>query len=208
MRTHGTSPGQARFIADLPDKMAEGLQRCHDIHVPVTPNRRHHAGVHSNTIRALVRHELIYETRVSSMRQRIYRPTENGLRILLAETPRFLKRAAGYTTEPVQRLAARRDPAPFSPTSMADEPEAVDEATLVDFAAKNNERHASIKAGMDQALFAQQRSLESRLALLRQLAQQRGLDARDELRLVERALNTLERKIRDQRNGLDRKKAA
>jgi hypothetical protein len=187
MRNHNATHAKARFLADLPPAMSKALVRCHTQVVLVRDDHRVH-GVRTQTINALVRHELI-EEKPDKRARPSWKPTANGLRVIKAEEPRLLaaRSQRGYTAELGQ--------------AVFDEPEAIDEKTLNEYAKANGERFAAVRAGVDQDLFGQQRSLKDRLAELERLALARGVNARSELRLVERGLDALERKIRDQRNA-------
>lgn len=93
--------------------------------------------------------------------------------------------------------------------AMRDEPEAVDEATTTLLVKRGREQHADIRGAVDEALLAQlgadKATLEERLTGLRTLAQERGVNIRSDLRALERRLDAIERRIRDQR---DRQRAA
>jgi hypothetical protein len=177
-------PRTARYLSDLTPKMSTALIRCHTDVVLV--GKHDTKGISTPTINALVRRELVAEGRDKRAR-RTWKPSTIGLVLISTEEPRFLAAQSqkGYTTNPA--------------LAMFGEPEAVDDATLGEFAVSNNGRHKAIKAGADQALFAEQRTLEDRLATLKRVAFERGIDTRSELRIVERGLDALERKIRAQR---------
>jgi hypothetical protein len=119
--------------------------------------------------------------------RRTWKATHAGITLIQTEEPRLLAAQLhkGYTTNP--HLAAQG------------EPEAVDPVTLDQYAQTNNQRHTAIKNGLDQEVFAQQRTLEQRLWELKRIAHERGVNVRAELRIVERGLDALETKIRGQR---------
>jgi hypothetical protein len=177
-------PRPYRYITDMPERASTALVRCHSDVVLV--GKHEEKGITTRTLNVLVTRELISEGRDKRAR-RAWKPTEHGITLLTTEVPRLLAARShkGYTTIPALALS--------------NEPEAVDERTLNRFAEVNNTRHAVIKAGGDQELFTQHRSLEHRLHMLKRVALERGIDTRSEMRIVERGLDALERKIRGQR---------
>lgn len=180
-----TSPARARYLSDLSPAMAKGLMRCHGATVVVSRGFPTY-GISVNTGAALVRHTLIDKAHDKRSRW-VWKPTSRGLGLIMADEPRLLASRSqyGYTAEPAQALL--------------DEPEAPPAAVVEQFARVNRERFEAVRAGADERLFDEQRSLEQRLHLLKRVALERGIDTRSELRLVERALDALERKIRTQR---------
>jgi hypothetical protein len=99
-----------------------------------------------------------------------------------AHVPRLLHRQSerGYTTTP-------RDAVP-------DEPEAVDAATQTRITAEARRRDTMRRGWLDQHLLDERASLEQRLDRARELARQRGIDVRQDVRIIERRIAAIERK--------------
>ncbi len=97
--------------------------------------------------------------------------------------PRLLHRQSerGYTTNP-------RDAVP-------DEPEAVDAATLTRYAKKARERDTARGGYMDQRALQEAETLEAELATIRRLGRARGVDLRDDERVIRRRIAAMARKV-------------
>jgi hypothetical protein len=119
--------------------MSRALVRCLGTVVPVDSDH----GIHSATIAALRRHDLIEEARDKRAR-RVWKPTTQGMRIIQTEPPKLLaaRSQRGYTTEPAEALF--------------DEPEAVDDKTANGFAKDSQERFKLLRG--EEALHKETRS--------------------------------------------------
>jgi hypothetical protein len=103
--------------------------------------------------------------------------------------PRLLHRQSerGYTNNP-------RDAVP-------DEPEAVDAATQTRITAEARRRDTVRRGWLDQQLLDERASLEHRLDRARELARRRGIDVRQDVRIIERRILAIERKVTRQGSG-------
>lgn len=63
----------------------------------------------------------------------------------------------------------------------------------------SREIHAAFKKGLDHDTLTEYRSLEGRLGILRQLAADRGVDVRSDLRVITGRMDAIEKRIRTQR---------
>ena len=79
--------------------------------------------------------------------------------------------------------------------AMGDEPEAVDVQTQEQISKDAREQGKLRNLGADQALLQELTGLEQQLATLTRLAQQRGIDIRDDLHVAKRQRAALERRI-------------
>lgn len=191
----------ARFLADLSPRMSQALVRCHTLTVlavtdPDSPGGPASFGIHRATLAALIGHDLIDQQRDKRARP-VWKPTARGLVIIRAEEPRYLARSSdhldhdgadaipGYTTDAA--MAMFPDPG-----------EAVDEITQARITAKGRDDHAARRAGVDDLLLAELQRDRARRQELVRIANERGIQVRDELRMVDRAVASLERKIRAQ----------
>jgi hypothetical protein len=157
-----------RFLADLTPAMSQALTRCYATLILIDAQH----GISPRTLIALTRRQLLQEARDKRAR-RVWKPTSLGVSILTADEPRLLAAQSqrGYTTEPWEALP--------------DEPEAIDNATLEDFAARNQARHQARQA---------QRPLDERLRELLD-DQARGVSvSRNDLAAIERRIQAAERK--------------
>lgn len=175
------TPDRARFLEDLSPAMGRALVRCATRPVLVADPAA--AGVKPVTVDALVRHGLLVERRDKRARP-VWRPSERGAAILVASRPRLLAARSqyGYVSEPADALP--------------DEPEAVDRD---DRLAREQRRHDS-----DEGLLAGRRELEEELGELRRLAAERGVDIRNDLRVISARVERIRRRVREQRDGARR----
>lgn len=109
--------------------------------------------------------------------------TSAPLRYMSAKPPDPGRGAGDYVTSPARAL----------------EPvEVVGDDLLERFAQSAREDHAARQAGADDELFAERRSLEERARVLLKAAAERGVDTRDDRRVIERRLDAIEKRIRAQ----------
>lgn len=171
-------------LEDLSPGMRRGLIRCWDSLVLVDEEPRRMAAA---TLHALLRHQLVFETRDRRNRL-VYRPTDRGLELLRSDTPRFLTPAArpgrtehGYTTDPAR--------------AMPDEPEAVDAETQ-ERIAKGVMRSREDEAQRNEALavFA---ALQQQREEFRRLATAKGVNISSDLRVIERRICAIKRRLGD-----------
>lgn len=92
-------PRPYRYLSDMPDKARAALERCHQDTILTTELDKHK--IAKTTISALIGRGLLAEGRTNKLRL-VYKPTEDGLRLLLTDEPRLLAKAADaiYTNEP------------------------------------------------------------------------------------------------------------
>lgn len=106
------------------------------------------------------------------------------------DTPRFLadrrRSDDDYTTSAALAL-------PDDPT-----PEVIDIAAQAQYSAEARERDALRRGWLDQHALDEKRTLEEQLAHLRQLAKRRNVDVRTDLRVIQRRLDAIKRKIDEQ----------
>lgn len=182
----------ARYLSDLTEAQAQALERCSTTTVPATTSSKGGftatTGIAQATIRSLYVHGLI-EVR----RGRRWKPTVRGWEVLHAEEPRLLAQSSVRAYVRPGSTLYETNGAMFA------EPEAVDAATQERISQKARDTFGAMRSGRDERLFQEQRSLTERLHVLHRLANQRGIDVRSELRIVERGLDAVERKIRSQR---------
>jgi hypothetical protein len=105
-----------------------------------------------------------------------------GFQLDTSHRPRFMHRLSerGYT-------ANERDAVP-------EEPEAVDAATQERFAAEARERDPVRRGWLDQQQLDERRGLEQQLSRARELARRRGIDVRNDVRVIERRIASIVRK--------------
>ncbi len=77
------------------------------------------------------------------------------------------------------------------------EPEPVDEATLARFAKDADERGRAHRGWIDQKLITEKSSLEDQLAAALAVARKRGINVRDDVRVIQRRLDAICRRIAD-----------
>jgi hypothetical protein len=109
------------------------------------------------------------------------------------EPHRLLGAGSGYVKEPKYALGIRtRHPGEFGEP----EPEAVDEATQAAFSkgARDNDTGAEVTVSMER-LEGERQGLRAQLDTYRRLAEERGVNIRSDLRVVERRLEELDRKL-------------
>lgn len=115
----------------------------------------------------------------------------------------------GYTTNPNEALRVERVEVGVAIDDQANrgrhqtkrevlvpEGEAVPPEVLAGYAKANRDRDQARRAGVDDELLDEQRTLEQRLAHRRALAVERGVDIRSHLRAIERRLDEIDRVIR------------
>lgn len=182
-----------RSLSDLSPGMQRGLIRCHTLIVEVSDER--HCGIAPRTLAALTRHELIEQATDSRLRK-VYRPTPKGWELLRQEEPLFLHRRAhrGYTSR--EEMALREEQVVDATGRRRAVPvEAVHPTVLEDYVKQAHERDAARRAGVDDDLLSEQRSAEKRLRELQRLAGERSVQARDDLRVAQRHMQALHRRL-------------
>lgn len=185
-------PSEARFLADLSPAMSKALVRC-NVDVVLVAKGPEEFGVSRQTLDALLRHDLVRET-ATRRGTKVWRPTANGRRVLGAAEPRLLaaRSDALYTTEPGE--AMRDDPG-----------EAVSGGELEDYAIQSGVVEALTRGRSDRELLAERADLGRRLVNAKVLAEERGVDARSELRQIEERIAVVEAKVLAQQStALDR----
>lgn len=118
----------------------------------------------------------------------------------------WLLRFSIDTEQPRRLLAARSDELYTENPARAlggdaDAGEAIDALTLEEYATANNDRHALRRAGVADELLSEERAQHERLRDAVRLAAERGIDVRDDLRVIERRLQAIRRKLDGQRKA-------
>lgn len=176
-----TSPDRARFLEDLSPAMGRALVRCSAQPVLVADPAA--AGLKPATIAALERHGLIVQRRDKRSRP-VWRPSNRGAEVLRASRPRLLAARSqyGYVADPADAL-------PEEPEAMGRE----------DGLAREQRRHLA-----DELLLAQRAELEDELRELRRVALERGVDIRNDLRVIAARVERIRQRVREQRDGARR----
>lgn len=213
-RPRRVDPGKARYLSDLPGpdqvrrrrdgtsplSMREALVRCYALDVPVEQSVVT-KGIQTATLRAMERHGLVHVVHglvdgKGRGKPPLWKPTARGVEIVTADEPRSL----GVRVESVEvesTTDTRELRGPRRPV-LVDEPEPIDDVTQARLTERANATDAARRAGVTAETLAARRSAEDRLRALRALANERGVDVRSEVRMVERMLDAMERKIRQQ----------
>jgi hypothetical protein len=148
---------------------------------------------HADRLVWVIRFELDHEHRP----RLLHRQSERGYTTNPAEAMRVEHVEVGVGVETSGERAAHQ----AKREVLIAEAEAVPPSVIDGYAKANTDRHAAHRAGVDDALLAEERTLEGRLRTLRDVARERGVDIRNEVRVVERRLDAIEAKIRAQRAG-------
>jgi hypothetical protein len=177
------SPARAQFLTDLSPAMARALVRCGALPVLIKDPRS--SGIAKQTIEALVRHGLVEEKRDRRARP-VWRPSTAGAAIVAASRPRLLAAQSqyGYTTDPADALP--------------DEPEAIG------FGDQGSLRRSDTAHAAELELLADRREirgLEDELRQLRRIAEKRGVDIRNDVRVIEKRVDKIRERILDQHAG-------
>lgn len=179
------SPDRATCLEELTPKMARGLVRCQATTVLVAEVER--SGIHPSTMAALIRHGLVEQGQDARARP-VWRPSPRGAQIIARAAPRLLAARSqhGYTTRASQAMHA--------------EPEVLDPSAVE--LERARDAHEARRAGVDEQLLEKLGKLRAHRQLLQQAAFSRGIDVRSEMRMMDRAQDGVERKIREQRAAL------
>lgn len=216
----------ARYLSDLPGpeqgrrhlSMREALVRCHALDVPACDGLVVH-GIHIATLRALETHGLLrIESDLRDKRNRrkpdLWRPTDRGVQIITADEPRLLASSSDalYVTDDKVRYGkgGKRQHQALSGEWVqvgsngrqrevqVPEPEAVDTQTQQRLTDAAKARDLARSAGVADELIAERQLLEQSINQMRRLAQRCGVNIRDDLRVLERRFDAIDRKIRQQ----------
>jgi hypothetical protein len=171
---------EARWLEDLSPAQSAAMVRYSNLVVTVAQGPTAF-GIGQATHDSLVRGGLVGEAVTSKRRTKVWRPTERGKLVLLTAAP--------------QLLAARSDELYTTETGRALFPDAGEAiGDMGGRLASESERH-----GLDTELLAEHREVEDEIRLLRQLAAERGLDIRNDMRVIKGRLDAIKRRILDQR---------
>ena len=154
-----------------------------------------------STLAALVRHGLLESRELRNRkgyRIQAWFITDTGRRalepvlVVKRDTPLYLAPGGGYTTNPKRSIDVDSPPADAHLEVAVEASGPVNPAWYEN--AERNRRRA--RSDVNAARLSGLTHPEERLAELRRLAAERGLDVKDELRFVDRSLRALERKVR------------
>jgi hypothetical protein len=202
-------PSEARYLSDLPGgsegrrhlSMRDALVRCHVLEVTAVDELIVH-GIHIATLRALEGHGLVHQ--VSGLRDNrgrlkptLWRPTPRGIEIVTADEPLSLRlrveqvevgieQTNGHALHQTRRVVTIEEPEPVDDRAQQ---RITDTARLRDMARK---------AGVAEQVLVERQLLAQSIASLRALAQACGVNIRDDLRVLTRRLDAIERKIAQQ----------